>query len=146
MVIMFMISACASLGTVVTVMGAVLTVVDRQHRLRSERLLARSSKHKGVAGWLQAQVLKVGICAADSVALACGWTAMILILTLRMARKLIGCKQQQMLQSLEADCMQACRVGFSNVCAQWRLYLRVPHGSHQHNSWLSGTQAAEAQS
>ena len=77
MVILFMISACASMGTSITVMGAVLTVVDRQHRLRSERLLARSSKHKGVAGWLQAQVLKVRA-PIKSLTAAAGWASGIL--------------------------------------------------------------------
>lgn len=59
MAIMFMITATASVGTVAAVLGAVLTAVDVEHRLRGERLLPRSSPHKGVAHWVQAQVLKV---------------------------------------------------------------------------------------
>lgn len=59
MVIMFMITGTASMGTVATVLGAVLTAVDRQHRLRSERLIPRANRQKGVAHWVQAQVIKV---------------------------------------------------------------------------------------
>lgn len=58
MVIMFMITGTASMGTVATVLGAVLTAVDRQHRLRSERLIPRANRQKGVAHWVQAQVIK----------------------------------------------------------------------------------------
>ena len=71
MVIMFMITASASLGTVAAVLGAVLTAVDLQHRLRSERLLPRATPHKGVAHWVQAQVLKVRL-ACRSLCVLCG--------------------------------------------------------------------------
>ena len=60
MMIMFMIVATAALSVSGAVYAAVLTCLDAQHRLRSERLIPRAGNTKGVAPWVTAQCLKVG--------------------------------------------------------------------------------------
>lgn len=59
MMIMFMIVATAALSVSGAVYAAVLTCMDAQHRLRSERLIPRAGNVKGVAAWVTAQCLKV---------------------------------------------------------------------------------------
>ena len=61
MMIMFMIVATAALSVSGAVYAAVLTCLDPQHRLRSERLTPRAGNTKGVAPWVTAQCLKVRI-------------------------------------------------------------------------------------
>lgn len=54
--IMFLVSASTAIGSTVAVLGTMLSVVDGQHRLRSERLVQHSGKPKGLNGAINAVV------------------------------------------------------------------------------------------
>lgn len=66
--IMFLVSASTAIGSTVAVLGTMLAVIDRQHRLRSERLVQHSGKPKGLNGAINAGVQR----ALDAVVAACG--------------------------------------------------------------------------
>ena len=55
---LFCTAACAGLAAAGAVLAATLTVVDGAHRLRLDRLRARSASGAGVGAWLQAQLLR----------------------------------------------------------------------------------------
>ena len=56
---MFEIVAVSSLSVTGVVFAAVLTCMDRQHRLRSDCLHERKARGKGVAAWVAAQCVAV---------------------------------------------------------------------------------------
>ena len=56
---LFCTAACTGLAAAGAVLGATASVVDGAHRLRLDRLRARSAGGAGVGAWLQAQLLRV---------------------------------------------------------------------------------------
>ncbi|KAK9818197.1 hypothetical protein WJX72_008661 [[Myrmecia] bisecta] len=65
MVIIFLITASGALSSVAAIFAALLSTVDRSHRVRTERLIPRRDRTAGVAAWLQAQAIK-GFIAANT--------------------------------------------------------------------------------
>ncbi len=59
--IMFLIAATTCIAVVGSVYLAVLNIMDRQHRLCSEKILPRSAHGSGVEHWIQAQTVKVDL-------------------------------------------------------------------------------------
>lgn len=57
--IMFLVSASTAIGSTAAVLGTTLSVIDRQHRLRSERLVQHSGKPKGLNGAINTAVQQV---------------------------------------------------------------------------------------
>lgn len=71
--IMFLVSASTAIGSTVAVLGTMLSVIDRQHRLRSERLVQHSGKPKGLNGAINAGVQRaLDAVSAGSAAVARG--------------------------------------------------------------------------
>ncbi len=50
MMIMFLISACTAIAATAAVMGVLLTVVDADHFLHADKLVARGGRGKGITG------------------------------------------------------------------------------------------------
>ena len=57
--LMFMVAAVSAAAAVTAVHLAVRALVDSEHRLRAERLLARGEHEAGVAGFVHAEVAQV---------------------------------------------------------------------------------------
>ena len=57
--IMFLIAATTCIAVVGSVYLAVLNILDRQHRLCSEKILPRAAAGSGVEHWIQGQTVKV---------------------------------------------------------------------------------------
>lgn len=57
--IMFLIAATTCIAVVGTVYLAVLSIMDRQHRLCSEKILPKAAATSGVEHWIQGQTIKV---------------------------------------------------------------------------------------
>lgn len=57
--IMFLIAATTCVAVVGTVYLAVLSIMDRQHRLCSEKILPKAAATSGVEHWIQGQTVKV---------------------------------------------------------------------------------------
>ena len=57
--IMFLIAATTCVAVVGSVYLAVLSIMDRQHRLCSERILPKAAATSGVEHWIQGQIIKV---------------------------------------------------------------------------------------
>ena len=57
--IMFLIAATTCVAVVGSVYLAVLSIMDRQHRLCSEKILPKAAAASGVEHWLQGQAVKV---------------------------------------------------------------------------------------
>ena len=58
-VVILLAAACSGIGSTATILLAVNSIVDQQHRVRRERLVPRAPGSAGVANWIQAQVAKV---------------------------------------------------------------------------------------
>ena len=61
--IMFLIAATTCIAVVGSVYLAVLNILDRQHRLCSEKILPRAAAGSGVEHWIQGQTIRVSVCA-----------------------------------------------------------------------------------
>ncbi len=61
--IMFLIAATTCIAVVGSVYLAVLNILDRQHRLCSEKILPRAAAGSGVEHWIQGQTVRVSVCA-----------------------------------------------------------------------------------
>lgn len=57
--IMFLIAATTCVAVVGTVYLAVLSIMDRQHRLCSEKILPKAAATSGIEHWIQGQTIKV---------------------------------------------------------------------------------------
>ena len=57
--IMFLIAATTCIAVVGAVYLAVLNIMDRQHRLCSEKILPKASTGSGVEHWIQGQTIRV---------------------------------------------------------------------------------------
>ena len=57
--IMFLIAATTCIAVVGSVYVAVLSIMDRQHRLCSEKILPKAAAASGVEHWIQGQAVKV---------------------------------------------------------------------------------------
>lgn len=57
--IMFLIAATTCIAVVGTVYLAVLSIMDRQHRLCTEKILPKAAATSGVEHWIQGQTIKV---------------------------------------------------------------------------------------
>ncbi|KAK9838307.1 hypothetical protein WJX81_003416 [Elliptochloris bilobata] len=55
---LFCTAACTGLAAAAAVLAAAMTVVDGSHRLRLDRLHARSASGAGMGAWVQAQLLR----------------------------------------------------------------------------------------
>ena len=49
---------CAALASTAAVFAALLATIDKNHRLRSDKLLIRHGRDSGVAFWIQSQSVK----------------------------------------------------------------------------------------
>lgn len=58
-VVMLLVASSSGVASTAAVLLAVNSIVDRQHRIRRERLVPRAPGSAGVANWIQAQVVKV---------------------------------------------------------------------------------------
>ncbi len=61
MMIMFLIAATTCIAVVGSVYLAVLNILDRQHRLCSEKILPRAAAGSGVEHWIQGQTVRVSV-------------------------------------------------------------------------------------
>ncbi len=59
--IMFLIAATTCIAVVGSVYLAVLNILDRQHRLCSEKILPRAATGSGVEHWIQGQTVRVSV-------------------------------------------------------------------------------------
>ena len=59
--IMFLIAATTCIAVVGSVYLAVLNILDRQHRLCSEKILPRAAAGSGVEQWIQGQTVRVSV-------------------------------------------------------------------------------------
>ena len=59
--IMFLIAATTCIAVVGSVYLAVLNILDRQHRLCSEKILPRAAAGSGVEHWIQGQTVRVSV-------------------------------------------------------------------------------------
>lgn len=59
MAVLYLIGTTTALGSIATVIMAVVTVVDADHRLRGDRLHLRN-RAAGIEVWAMAQTMKVG--------------------------------------------------------------------------------------
>ena len=57
--IMFLIAATTCIAVAGSVYLAVLNIMDRQHRLCSEKILPKASAGSGVEHWVQGQTIRV---------------------------------------------------------------------------------------
>jgi hypothetical protein len=66
MMIMFLIAATTCIAVVGSVYLAVLNILDRQHRLCSEKILPRAAAGSGVEHWIQGQTVRVSLYALQA--------------------------------------------------------------------------------